>query len=524
MAITPYDIGHHWQLFVDDHLIERSVDLRRTARHPKRRKPNPLVIPEFPFEKRYKYHYTWDNGSVILDPRDRRFRAYWSQAQKHTLHAESDDGVHWRKPELGIVEFAGSTRNNIICGDAHCSTVTYNEDHPNHPYLMFSKGSHSLRGSRDGLNWFPLTADSQWGQMSDSGACVYDPFRKRYVAIQKRRYPIGKGIVNPLTADPWDIPIRVLGVVESDDGMNWSEWREILRPDEMDHQSVAERFPGVFVEGFLYPWRMKPEFEDAHALAAKTKFLDRLTVPPQTGYHHMDFMNMILIPYHGLHVGLLQTLSSTAQTFNFGALGKPRPNSPGQDGVMETQLVCSRDLVHWERLCDRKPFLPLGELGAWDQSMLMPFTSNHIVRDGELWLYYGGSFHSHNPHSVWNKPGDYPRETQGFGLATIREHGFVSLEAGPEGGELTTRLLNFDGEQLLVNVDANGGELVVETLDQQGVPLYGREFEQCVPINRNGTRVPVQWRDRPNLPPKSGRPVRFRFRLRNACLFSFVTQ
>ena len=36
-----------------------------------------------------------------------------------TCYAESDDGIHWRKPNLGIFEFNGSKENNIIwMGDA----------------------------------------------------------------------------------------------------------------------------------------------------------------------------------------------------------------------------------------------------------------------------------------------------------------------------------------------------------------------------------------------------------------------
>ena len=33
-------------------------------------------------------------------------------------YAESDDGVHWRRPELGLVEFQGSKKNNILWSHA----------------------------------------------------------------------------------------------------------------------------------------------------------------------------------------------------------------------------------------------------------------------------------------------------------------------------------------------------------------------------------------------------------------------
>jgi hypothetical protein len=31
----------------------------------------------------------------------------------YTCYAESVDGIHWEKPELGLVEVQGSRRNNI---------------------------------------------------------------------------------------------------------------------------------------------------------------------------------------------------------------------------------------------------------------------------------------------------------------------------------------------------------------------------------------------------------------------------
>src|SRR5262249_10800498 len=47
----------------------------------------------------YRLYYTWDRGGV---------------KQALTGYAESRDGVHWWKPELGVVEFRGSKANNLI--------------------------------------------------------------------------------------------------------------------------------------------------------------------------------------------------------------------------------------------------------------------------------------------------------------------------------------------------------------------------------------------------------------------------
>jgi len=387
----PLDIGSHRQLLVDDKLVASMNGLRRTMHQPERDPANPLIVPEQPFEQRYKFHFGWSLGSVIADPEADIYRAYWPAAQKHLLYAESEDGIAWRKPDFGRAEYAGSRDNNIILPDSHAASVVYNPRAPDGlPYRMFvvKKGvGPAVFRSRDGLAWHdPVRVATPPG--GDDACLTYDPFAQRYILAFKPRAPIGKTITNPLTAEPWEIPIRHLMVSYSDDDMQtWSRWQHALMPDEVDHQSVADRYPAIFVEGFLYPWRMKPEFEAAHTLAEETGYLDRLTVAPQAGYHHMDFMNMAILPYPGLYIGLLQVLNATAHTFDFGAGGVPRADGgPGSDGTMEIQLVCSRDLVHWERLGDRQPFLPLGKISAWDQSMVTPFTSNHIVRDGQLQL------------------------------------------------------------------------------------------------------------------------------------------
>jgi len=86
------------------------------------------------------------------------------------------------------------------------------------------------------------------------------------------------------------------------------------------------------------------------------------------------------------------------------------------------------------------------------------------------------------PNSMWNKPGDYPEEMQGLGLATIREDGYVSMDADASPGSLTTLPLRFDGRHLMVNADARGGSVAVELLDVAGRPIPGYTQAECVAL------------------------------------------
>ena len=97
------------------------------------------------------------------------------------------------------------------------------------------------------------------------------------------------------------------------------------------------------------------------------------------------------------------------------------------------------------------------------------------------------------------------------GLATLRRDGFVSMDGT---GTLTTPPVTFQGSHLFVNAEA--GELAVEVLDESGFSAA-----DCVPLPSSGTRRRVRWKERPSLEALTGKPVRFRFHLTNAKLYSF---
>ena len=49
---------------------------------------------------------------------------YW----RPMCYAESDDGVHWTKPDLGLVEYNGGTRNNICLIEGEPRSLTLVND------------------------------------------------------------------------------------------------------------------------------------------------------------------------------------------------------------------------------------------------------------------------------------------------------------------------------------------------------------------------------------------------------------
>ena len=88
-------------------------------------------------------------------------------------------------------------------------------------------------------------------------------------------------------------------------------------------------------------------------------------------------------------------------------------------------------------------------------------------------------------------------------------------------GTLTTRPIVFLGDTIVVNANAKGGSLVVEALDVKGRVIEGFSAGDCTPITTDSVRHVVTWKGHKDCHLLQGRPIRLRFHLENAKLFSF---
>ena len=109
-AADPIDIGSRRELFVDRHLIERLDGVRLQLHRPQPREV--VLVTDKPWEGNTCAYYT------IFQDGD-KYRMYyrgshWDEQANKAAHpevvcyAESADGVHWVKPQLGLFEFNGS--------------------------------------------------------------------------------------------------------------------------------------------------------------------------------------------------------------------------------------------------------------------------------------------------------------------------------------------------------------------------------------------------------------------------------
>jgi hypothetical protein len=112
-ATQPVDLGSRVEMFVDDYLVGSAKGVSLRINPPTKREV--VFTTDQPWEARTSAYY-----SVLRDD-DGKVRLYYRGIadddggnEQFTCLATSDDGVHFNRPELGVVEFKGSKANNIV--------------------------------------------------------------------------------------------------------------------------------------------------------------------------------------------------------------------------------------------------------------------------------------------------------------------------------------------------------------------------------------------------------------------------
>ncbi len=223
-----------------------------------------------------------------------------------------------------------------------------------------------------------------------------------------------------------------------------------------------------------------------------------LLVPDALDSPTTHFYSQVGYMYQGMRIGYVSILDTANEKIN-------------------GQLVTSRDGLTWDRYRERIPFMDNGPAGTFDSGMLIPGGSGLIERDGEIWIYYGGFNVDHNGVPIGNE-GDVPAAH--IGVATLRQDGFVSVDADANGGTLLTQPLVLSGHRLLINANANGGRILAELLDANGAVIPGYGIDSAIAFSGDSLNASLGWGvaiDEALI----GQTVQIRFYLEDASLYSF---
>ena len=130
MGSEPIHVGGDKQLFIDHRFIERSEQVTLRVNPPRKD-----TVDRFPRDKPWEA-FTTGWYSIDWDPEARRYKKWyaacdgdqWAGGSWRLCYAESEDGLAWEKPDLGLVEYGGSRDNNILIDDEKL-TYTFRDPH-----------------------------------------------------------------------------------------------------------------------------------------------------------------------------------------------------------------------------------------------------------------------------------------------------------------------------------------------------------------------------------------------------------
>lgn len=463
------------QLFLDDTDIAQITGLHKTFHTPDkkgaviRRLPNIGGYPEVRTAPAWDpTSQCWKIWTVCVTPEELQ-----GQAGLSGYH-ESADGIHWSAPATKQVEYKGSYDNNFVfipMGEGRTGEIfgaVYDGTDPD-PARRYKAISYVRRPeqcivfatSPDGITWTKL--DIRGIPSQDEPNFSFDERNHQFIATVKVNGPYG----------------RSHALTTSRDFAQWTEPVLVFHADADDQELAKE----VIAQHVGDPTRQPPVFVHPEEWAT-------------------DVYNFAISRYESRYIGFASFFYHTGRAWQ----------GRNHDGFHHVQLAVSHDMLTWERVGNRQPFIAPSPInaGAYDLFQILG-PSRPIVRGDELWFYYSGIKHRWPPEKM-------TPDRNAICLATLRRDGFVSLDAGDDGGALTTQLFTHSGGHLYLNgVASSGGSITCELLDATDQPLAGFEPADCSPLVDDSTHFAVNWRQQP-LPDG---PLRLRFHLRNASLYSY---
>jgi len=106
-------MGRIW--FFDDRDVVAWQHVTRHVHRPRKHPDGPVMRPETTLEKRSNRGWAWP--SVLFDEQDGLFKAWYEmivEGKAYGCYAFSEDGLTWQRPDLGLVRFEGSKKNNLF--------------------------------------------------------------------------------------------------------------------------------------------------------------------------------------------------------------------------------------------------------------------------------------------------------------------------------------------------------------------------------------------------------------------------
>ncbi len=475
------DIGGRRELFVDDALIGKLTGKISLRLH----KPSirdDAFVTDRPWEGSWcGYITTFKDGDI--------FRMYYHAGDTdvedligdsdeserfHDAYAESKDGITWDRPNLGIFEVMGSKDNNIVWAGPKgvMGFCPFKDDNPDCEPDALYKAVGYTNSCEPGLYAMKSADAIHWSLMQEDPIMTGDSYDSQNVVFWDTLRGEYRAYVRDFTEGTFT-GFRGIKTAVSKDFLHWPEREWLIYPDSPEEQ--------------LYKNQVRPYYRAPHIfLGFPDRYIERPWSPT------------------------IEALPELAHRKRRAAVME-RYGAAVTDGL----FMASRD---------GKTFK------LWDEAFIRPG-----LRNEGSWAY-GDCYQAwgilETASSIPGAPNElsfyavehyWRRPAAAFRRYTLRIDGFVSAHAPLGGGELITEPIVFAGTSLHLNVSTSaGGSMRVELLDIDGTAIEGYSLEDCYEIVGDTLDYTVRWANGTDVTALAGKPVKLRFALKDADLYSYV--
>ncbi|MDZ4290158.1 MAG: hypothetical protein U0984_19485, partial [Prosthecobacter sp.] len=450
----------------DDHAIPMQDNLQLTLVEARKHPANPVLRtgPEGSPDHGHAVLY----GSVLhIGGKFRMWYLAMSQQEivkgqapgwwRPMCYAESDDGVKWTKPELGLVDFNGNKKNNIC---------------------LIESDPFSLSRVNDFLS-----------VMYEPDAPAAERYKCAYIAhMPFEEVKGGRSVIGP-NENRWGSFV----CATSADGLSWKVVGD--RPAN----AAGERFEvsGLYRFGNFYyatgqllsPWTWLPDGRDVGRVMLTYRSPDFKQWSRTKGLGFARPGQTLSTPVAGqqthMGAGLWNRGNVMVGLYGMwqdGPKDKPKGSSHLWGTHVDLGLIVSDDGLHFREPVTDFKVIPRGKEGEWDNVALLQGHAFANVGD-QTYLWY----------SHWDTGGSLAN--MNIGLATLRRDGFGYLATKHKTGEGalvtdTVEVSNPKSLKVRVNVDGVSGAapLKLELLNDKDQSLG-----EAANVTTAGTQIEVTW-------------------------------
>lgn len=453
----PISLANRREIFADYYLIDKLSGVQIVMHSP--RDEGAVLF----FDKAWEGVFS---GYTTIIQDGNRYRAYYrglptagkdGTDTETTCMAESGDGIHWTRPDIGIYTVNGTLKNNVVLSGEAPASHNFSPFLDKNPNALPEQRYKAVGGEGNtGLMAYVSPDGLRWKKLVKEAILSKAPFDSQNVAFWSESEQCYLCYFRTWAGGGYN-GFRTVSRATSVDFIHWSD-------------NVTMTFGDTPME-HLYTQQTSPYFRAPHIYVA-------------IGGRFMPGRQILT--------------DQQARELNV---------NPGYfKDCSDAFFMTSRGSNVYDRTF-MEAFIRPG-IGPKNWVSRSNYPALNVVQTSpeEMSLYVNQ---------------DYAQPTAHLHRYSLRLDGFTSLSAPYKGGEILTKPFTFSGGELEINYSTSAaGEIRFELQDEAGAPIPGYRLEDSQVVIGNEISRVVSWKENKDLSKLASRTVRLRIVMKDADLYS----